>query len=117
VTQHSGLTSERWAAFGLGQQILMVANEMVRASKLFEPGDRERLRNSYERVLRLADLTVEVWERPALRKELLRWRGLVAALYISSEPDHSAHAAALRALLLLSPAAAGQIPLLGLDRG
>jgi hypothetical protein len=112
MTQHAGLTAERWAAFGPDQRILMIANEMHRASKLLGPEDRGRLRNSYERVLRLADLTVEVDRRPGLRRELLRWRDLAAALYIAPQPDPSAHRAALRALLLLSPTAARQIPLI-----
>ncbi len=110
MTQHAGLTAERWSAFTLDQQVLMIANEMHRASKLFAAADRERLRGSYERVLRLVDLTVEVRERPGLRRELLRWRDLAAALYIDPDPDPAAHAAALRALLLLSPVAARQIP-------
>ena len=113
MTQHTGLSPERWSAFGVDQQVLMIANEMHRASKLFGPGDGERLLGSYERVLRLADLTIEVRSRPGLRRELLRWRDLVAELYIAPGPDPAAHAAALRALLLLSPAAARQIPLLG----
>ena len=116
MTQHAGLSIERWSSFGPDEQILMIANEMHRASKLFDSEDRERLRRSYERVLRLVDLTVEVRDRPGLRRELLRWRDLAAELYIRSEPDPAAHEAALRALLFLSPVAARQIPLL-LSRG
>ena len=37
VTQHASLTAERWAAFGRDQQILMIANEMNRASRLSAP--------------------------------------------------------------------------------
>jgi len=50
--QHASLTPERWSTFSLDQQILMIANEMNRASKLFAGGDRERLLGCYERALR-----------------------------------------------------------------
>lgn len=98
-TQHAGLTAERWATFTLDQQLLMIANEMNRAGKLFGAADRARLTGSYERVLRLADLTASMPHRPALRRELLRWRDLVAALYVSVEPREQEHRAVFRTLM------------------
>src|SRR3989449_11634574 len=46
MNQHAGLSPERWAAFSLDQQVLMIANEMNRAAKLMAPADRERDRKS-----------------------------------------------------------------------
>jgi hypothetical protein len=112
MSQHASLTAERWSRFGLDQQILMIGNEMNRTTKLLadaEPGPRRR---GYERILRLTDLTVSTNTRPALRRELLRWRDLVAALYVADAADPIAHRAAFRALLQLHPTAARQIPLL-----
>ena len=110
MTQHSSLSPERWAQFSLDQQILMIGNEMNRAKRSIELGDRQDLSLSYERVLRLVDLTVEVQLRPTLRRELLLWRGLIADLYIRAEPSASDHDAAFRALLQFTPVAAQQIP-------
>jgi hypothetical protein len=110
MTQHASLSPERWSTFTLDQQILMIGNEMNRAAKLMRPEDRTRLQQAYERVLRLVDLTVEVNSRPTLRRELLRWRDLIAELYIDSDPDPKQHAAAFRCLLLFTPVAAQQIP-------
>src|SRR3954468_7591619 len=110
MSQHSSLSSERWAQFNLDQQILMIGNEMNRAKRSIELGDRQDLSLSYERVLRLLDLTVEVQRRPTLRRELLRWRDLIAELYIRTEPSASDHDAAFRALLQFTPVAAQQIP-------
>jgi hypothetical protein len=110
MTQHASLTPERWARFDLDQQILMVANEMSRASALMEPDTLPSLRRTYERVLRLVDLTVATRSRKSLRRELLRWRDLVAALYVAPTPEPELHAAAFRALLQLDPRAAKQIP-------
>ncbi len=110
MTQHASLSPERWAAFSLDQQILMIGNEMNRAAQLMRPEDRERLVLSYERILRLTDLTVEVNSRPAFRRELLRWRDLVAELYVRPTSDPTDHKAAFRALLLFTPVAAQQIP-------
>lgn len=110
MSQHSGLSPERWGSRSLDQQILMIGNEMNRASKLMAPGDGERLRNAYERALRLTDLTIQSNEKRTLRRELLRWRDLLAALYVTARPDPEAHAAAFRCLLRFTPEASRQIP-------
>lgn len=110
MTQHAGMSEERWSAFGVDQQILMIANEMNRTTRLLADGDREARARGYERALRLTDLTVATCSRKTLRRELLRWRDLVAAAYIAEIADPPAHRAALRALLLLRPVAAEQIP-------
>jgi hypothetical protein len=110
VTQHAGLSQQRWAGFTLDQQILMIANEMHRASKLMAPVNRERLHNAYERVLYLTDLTILAHSRHGLRRELLRWRDLAARLYVENESDPPAHAEALRSLLRFTPEASRQIP-------
>ncbi len=111
MTQHAALSAERWSSYTRDQQILMIANEMNRASHLFRADvDRQRLAHAYERVLRLADLTIEVQPARALRRELLRWRELAGGVYL--EPDERLHRALFRALLLLTPASAAQLPFL-----
>lgn len=112
MTQHSTLTLERWSRFTLEQQVLMIANEMQRGAKRMSPGDRPSLKLVYERVLRLVDLTVSDRHRLALRRELLRWRGLIAELYLADAASPSAHEQALRCLLLFTPGSARQIPYL-----
>ena len=66
---HQGLIAERWARFPRAQQILMIANEMNRASKLFGPADPERLRGGHERVLALANLTIQVTGSRSLHRD------------------------------------------------
>jgi hypothetical protein len=110
VTQHASLSPERWARFGLDQQILMIANEMKRASALLGAQDAVSRRRAYERALRLLDLTVATQSKRTLRRELLRWRDLVAALYIAREPQPQAHVDAFRCLLRFTPLASRQIP-------
>ncbi len=110
MSQHANLSPERWSSFSLDQQILMIGNEMNRGAKLMRPEDWPSLERAYERVLRLVDLTVEVQNRSSLRRELLRWRDLIAAMYIACQPNPQEHAIAFRALLLLTPVAAQQIP-------
>ena len=109
MSHHAGLSPERWAGFSLDQQVLMIANEMHRAAKLLAPEGRERARNAYARVLQLTDLTIEVNSRRPLRRELLRWRDLVAVLYVAPIAEPGAHAAAFRALLRLTPEASKQL--------
>jgi hypothetical protein len=108
--QHAGLSPERWATFSFDQQVLMIANEMNRASKLQGLSDGHLLGKCYERVLALVDLTVQVQNRPSRQRELLRWRDLIAALLIADTPEPEAHAAAFRCLLRFTPAASAQIP-------
>ena len=108
--QHASLSAQRWACFSFDEQVLMIGNEMNRAAKLLAPFDGERLRACYERILTLVDLTVQVQDRPSRRRELLRWRGLVAGMLIAETPDAEAHAEAFRCLLRFTPAASAQIP-------
>ena len=110
MAQHAGLSLERWAGFTPDQQLLMIANEMNRAAKLMAPADRERLKNSYARALQLTDLTIAVRREPGFRREFLRWRDLVARLWLEAGSDPRPHRDALRCLLLFSPATARQIP-------
>ena len=115
--QHRSLTVDRWSVIPLEQQILMIANEMNRASKMLGPEDRERCASSYERILRLVDLTIESRKQRGLRRELLRWRDLIAALYQSPEADPALHFSAFRCLLRFHPVAARQIPFLLVGSG
>ena len=110
MTQHAGLTPERWTEFDRDRQLLMIANEMNRCQKLFGPEDAVRLTHGLERVLRLCDLTIQVNDAPGFRRELLRWRDLIAGLYVAPQRDLQEFRAAFRALLRFSPAASRQIP-------
>lgn len=110
----SSLTRERWARLGVGQQVLHVGSEMLRGLELFALADRERLRASYERALGLVDLTVAVNAKPSLRRELLRWRDVVAENYVRHVPDLEVHRVALRVLLEMHPDSQGQVALLSL---
>lgn len=94
--------------FTLDQQILMIGNEMNRAKKLLDSADIVGLRNCYERILTLTDLTIRVNTNSTLRRELLRWRDLIAELFLSSDPDRRDHMAAFQSLLLLTPEASKQ---------
>ena len=113
MAQHAGLTQDRWSEFTLDQQILMIANEMNRASALVSSGDVDRARNCYERVLQLTDLTVRGEIKSTLRGELLRWRDLIAELYLHHTTLPAEHRRAFRCLLRFTPEASRQIPYLG----
>ena len=105
------MTAQRWSRFSVAQQLLMIANEMNRASKLLTGEENAgRLRNSYERVLALTDLTTELNANRSLRRELLRWRGLVGQLYLEEGSNASLHGITFRALLQLHPETWRQMP-------
>lgn len=113
--QHAGLSLERWRSFSLSQQILMIANEMNRAKKLFSPLDIDGLRKSLERILYLTDLTILVCISSTLRKELLRLRDLVADQYLLKTIDLPYYKKIFKCLLLLNTESAKQIPFLLTD--
>lgn len=105
MTQHRGLSLERWREFDTAQQILMIGNEMNRGSRLEEP---ESLRRCYERVLRLTDLTAQAADRPAFRREILRWRDGIAELYLAGRQDREQHNLLFKHLLLMTKESARQ---------
>ena len=107
--QHAGLSPERWASFPFPQQILMIGNEMNRGLHHLRLAAPDRARPTYERALALVDLTVGLPLTPARRRELLRWRDLIGALYLEAEPSFDAHVDAFRCLLRMTPESSRQI--------
>ena len=97
----------------------MIGNEMNRCLHHLRLGDTGRARPAYERALALVDLTVGLPLAHSRRRELLRWRGLIGALYLEPEPSLDAHADAFRCLLQMTPESSRQIaalPALGAGR-
>ncbi len=107
--QHADLTADRWARFPFAQQVLMIGNEMNRGLFQLERSAWDSARGSYERVLNLVDLTVALPLARSRRRELLRWRDLVAALYLDSTPAVDAHVEAFRCLLRLTAESSRQV--------
>jgi hypothetical protein len=73
------------------------------------PEDRDRRRGAYARALELSDLTAAGTVRPAFRRELLRWRDLLASLYLRDDGRAEENAAVLRHLLRFKFATSKQI--------
>ncbi|MBI4476119.1 MAG: hypothetical protein HY654_03040 [Acidobacteria bacterium] len=107
--QHARLTSARWSEFSFDDQILMIGNEMNRAMHLLESNSWDHARRSYERVLQLVDLTVGTTTSRSRRREAVRWRELVASLYLEDRPSLETHQALFKCLLRFTPKASGQI--------
>lgn len=109
MAHHATLSADRWSDFTLDQQILMIGNELNRASKWTGSADEEHRRSALARALTLTDLTIVGSVRPGFRRELLRWRDVLASLYISKEADPVALRVAFRTLLRLTPETSRQI--------
>jgi hypothetical protein len=108
-SQHANLSPMRWAGFTFDQQVLMIGNEMNRTLSMLAIDACDRVQSGYERVLQLTDLTIAAAATRSRRRELLRWRDLIAELYVSPRPDVVQHRQAFRCLLQLTPAASRQI--------
>ena len=90
----------------MGRQILMVANELGRAGSAMTAGDPAEVKRCYERALELLCLTIEVApRRRALRRELCRFKEVLASLYVSEEPSFHDNQIAQSVLISLSPEA------------
>lgn len=90
----------------------MIGNEMNRGRKQVGSEDSSRLKNCFERILRLVDLTIQVNAGYTLRRELPRWRDVIAELYIADETTAQEYDAAFRCLLRFTAVASQQIPYL-----
>ena len=104
-SQHTKLSSDRWAGFSYEQQILMIANEVHRTARLIELGAWAQVHTALERVLQLTDLTISCASSLSRRRELLRWRDLAAALYLQEQPDVELHQDMFLCLLQFTPTA------------
>ena len=82
---HTHLTSEKWKLFSIDKQILMIANELNRAKNWIDKEDLKKVSSCYERALELIDLTVACSQQTNLKKELLRYRELLALAYIQNK--------------------------------
>lgn len=108
---HKNLTVEKWRGFAEEQQVIMILNEVQRVIfGLKNNVPWETLQESMERALELVDLTVEVQEKSSFRKELLRWRGLLAEMYIKKNPILKVADTLYRSLLLLNAKACRMLP-------
>lgn len=103
---HRTLTVEKWRGFSFGRQVLMVANELGRAGSAMTAGDPAEVKRCYERALELVCFTLEVApRRRPLRRELCRFKEVLASLYVSDHPSIHDNQIAQGVLISLSPEA------------
>lgn len=102
---HSQLTPEKWQRYDRRQQILMMANELNRAGHWLERQQFDDVRQAYERLFELLDLSVmdPQWGRG--RRELLRLRYCVSRLYLQPAIDGQMNRQLQTGLIALDPAA------------
>lgn len=99
---HKNLNKEKWSSFGLSRQILMIANELNRAKNWLIKGELDEVANCYERAFELLDLTIELAARRNLRKELLRFREMLAWQYVVEQKEVSVNQRLFDVLLSLN---------------
>jgi len=83
---HKSMTPERWAAYPMDRQILMVACEFSRAQNLIGSASIGVVRECYERAMELLDLCTYDVKWVSRRRELLRFREAMGALYLVDPP-------------------------------
>ena len=98
---HKTLTEEKWREFPFHKQILMIANELNRAKNWIEKKDSGESALCYERAFELLYLTIEVLKEKNKRRELLRFKEMLGALYLKKLPALKENMQLLKALLSL----------------
>jgi hypothetical protein len=99
---HKNLNLAKWSCYSKGQQILMIANELNRAGNWIEKSQNFEVNQCYARAFELIDLTVEDTKWKNGLKELLRFREVLADLYIQKNKDAAMNKKAYEVLLTLS---------------
>jgi hypothetical protein len=102
---HTGLDAEKWNAFPKSRQVLMIASELNRAGHWIERADAESMARCDERAFELIDLSVQDPKWGKGRRELMRFRELLAERYLNQRLDGAANRALLEALLKMDPEA------------
>jgi hypothetical protein len=93
----------------MGNQILMIANELNRAGHWMERGDVENVCQCYERAFELTDLTLDDPKWAGKTKELFRFRELTTELYVQNAADQDANRLLYRVLIQLCPESANAV--------
>jgi hypothetical protein len=102
---HKSLTSEKWAKYTKGQQILMIANELNRAKNLYDRNMIPEVKNCYERAFELTDLTSEDLKWRGRLKELRRFREILASIYAEKNGNAELNLKLYDALIKMVPEA------------
>jgi hypothetical protein len=99
---HANLTIAKWSTYSIGQQILMIANELNRAGNWIEKGQNFETNMCYERAFELIDLTKEDVRWKGHLRELCRMREILGELYIQNSKDIILNKSAYDALISMS---------------
>lgn len=101
LNYHQNLTLERWATFSITRQILMIASEINRAGSWIAKNDFSEVKLCYERAMELLYLTIATLKDKKKLRELLRFKEMLAMLYIKDSPDINENSSLLKVLVLL----------------
>lgn len=107
---HKSMTVERWAAYPMDRQILMIACEFSRVHNLLGSASAGVIRECYERAMELLDLCTYDVKWTSRYRELLRFREVMGELYLADPPAREANMLLYKTLMEWHPVTA-RIPL------
>ncbi len=102
---HKGLTLEKWSSYPESRQVLMISNELNRAKNFIADGNVEAVNMCYERAFELTDLTTSDKKWQGKRREMRRFREMLAKLYADKDKNAEENQMLFIGLLRLSPEA------------
>ena len=105
LIHHKNLTLEKWSKYTRGQQVLMIGNELNRATNLLKNNMMPEVKNCYERAMELTDLTSADIKWKGRLKELRRFREVLAELYSKQDGDEELNFNLYNCLIMMIPEA------------
>jgi hypothetical protein len=85
--RHPNLSLEKWSSLSAGNQVLNIASELNRAGNWIRNNDVAKVNLCYERAFELVDLTVCDSKWRGRIREMLRFREMLAELYLKNDKD------------------------------
>jgi len=110
LKHHKTLTLDKWLSFSFDKQILMIANELNRASNWIGKHNIPEAKLCYERAFELLYLTIALLKEKNKLREFLRFKEMLARLYAQELPAQQETLALLRILISLDKKSFALLP-------
>ncbi|NLX12624.1 MAG: hypothetical protein GXY44_03085 [Phycisphaerales bacterium] len=96
---HKNLDQTSWSRYPACKRIIMIVNELQRASNCIEHNDLAAFRECYERAFELIDLEISNRRNHSALREMFRLREIMGETYLSDAPNIETNRMFLSAVL------------------
>jgi len=83
--QHKSLSEGRWTELSFSQQMANVGSEVSRTKNWLIKGNQQQAERAFDRCLELIYLTIKFANRPAIYREICRFREFFCNAYLEKD--------------------------------